>query len=92
MEATIHTLHEGQLSMDNNKKILMFKTGIQTGCQPKKTAKNKENTRTATESYTHEFNTLLNVDDINTQREDDEMDRAEELTELTDEVFGDVRQ
>ena len=42
IEATIQTLHEGQLSMDNNIKMLMLKIGIQTGCQPKNTAKTKK--------------------------------------------------
>ena len=74
MEATIQTLHEGQLSMDNNIKILMLKMGIQTGHQPKNTVKKKENTRAVTKSEANESNTWINVDGINTQREDEEMD------------------
>ena len=66
IEATIQTLHEGQLSMDNNIKLLMLKIGIQTGHQPKNTAKNKENTRAATVLEVNEPSTWTHVDDTNT--------------------------
>lgn len=39
MEATVQTLHEGQLMMDNNIKMLMIKLGIQTGSAIKKVNK-----------------------------------------------------
>jgi len=42
MEASIQTLHEGQLSMVNHIKMLMLKLVIQTDCQPKNTAKTKK--------------------------------------------------
>lgn len=54
MEATIQTFHEGQLSMDNNIKMLMLKLGIQTRPQPKINTKDKENTRAPVISETHE--------------------------------------
>ena len=70
----------------------MLKIGIQTGHQPKNTVKKKENTRAVTKSEANESNTWINVDGINTQREDEEMDWAEEFTELIDEVFDNVLQ
>ena len=66
MEATIQILHEGQLRMYTNIKMLMLKMGIQTGRQPKNTAKTKENTRAATASEANESNTWTHVDDTNT--------------------------
>jgi len=92
MEATIQTLHGAQLSMDNDIKMLMLKMWIQTGRQPKNTAKNKDSTRAATESEANESITWISVDDINTQIEDEEMDGTEEFTELIDEVFDNVLQ
>ena len=52
MEATVLTLHEGQLSMDNNIKMLMLKMGITTNSTIKN--KNQETNSAATTSVTQE--------------------------------------
>ena len=86
MEATVLTLHEGQLSMDNNIKMLMLKMGIQTNNKLKN--KNQENNSAATASVTQENEKWDIIDDPS--QADDEMDGAEEFDELTGEVFDEV--
>ena len=66
--------------------------GFQIGWQPNNTAKNKENTRAATASEAKDSNTWIHVDKTDTHGGDTEMDRAEEFTELTDEVFDELLQ
>ena len=92
MEATLQTLHEGQLSMDNIIKMLMLKLGIQTGSPPTNIPNNKENTRAATATEANELKTWTHVDDDTTHGGDTTMDGAEEFNELTDEIFDDVLQ
>ena len=59
MKEIIQTLHEAQLSMDNNMKILMLKMGI------------KENTRAAALSEEKESITWIHVDETNTEGGDE---------------------
>ena len=109
MEATVLTLHEGQLMMDNNIKMLMIKMGIKTGPANITGNKHKENNRAASGSEANDKN-WVTIDEtdthsteggadrgtystqgtLNTPREDEDMDGAEEFHGLTDDVFDDV--
>jgi len=83
METTIQTLHEGQLSMDNNIKMLMLKMGINTNA----TDTTQQNTSAATDTVANQNDTW-----IDTQSGDEVMNDATQFDELTDTVFDEVLQ
>ena len=85
MEDTVLSLHEGQLSMDNNIKMLMLKLGITTNATINNN--NQETKSAATTKVSQEQDKWEHID--NTQA-DVGMDGAEEFDELTDEVFDNV--
>ena len=85
MEDTVLSLQEGQLSMDNNIKILMLKLGITTKATINNN--NQETKSAATTKVSQEQDKREHID--NTQA-DVGMNGAEEFDELTDEVFDNV--
>ena len=83
METTIQTLHEGQLSMDNNIKMLMLKMGINTNATDTK----QQNKSAATDTVANQRDTWND-----THSGDEAMHDATEFDELTETVFDAVLQ
>ena len=88
MEATIQTLHEGQLSMDNNIKMLILKMGINTNA----TDTNQQKTSAATDTVANENDTWTQVETHNSQSGDEVMKDVTDFDELTEKVFDAVLQ
>ena len=63
MEATVQTLHEGQLMMDNSINMLMIKLGIQTGSASNSATPNNEKNRAAYVTEANELSSWIQVND-----------------------------
>jgi len=88
MEATVLTLHEGQILMDNNIKMLMTKMGIKTGPADIIGNKHKENNRAASVSEASDKNWVI-VDKKDTHSTEEGVDRGTDSTPGTLNIPGD---